>query len=212
MLDIIHSQFIFNPQYFQQIFLRLLVNILAIGILIRFIYYPINKKKEYLFVFVTFNILIFFIASFLSSVEMETGFAFGLFAIFSIIRYRTKQIPIKEMTFLFVSIILATINSTVTTRIGILMVLLADCIILICCFIMERIWQRDIQNKTGLATGLKKKSRSIMVKYNHLEKVNPQRFEELKESLQNDLGFKIVHFEILSIDLQGGFSEIKVYY
>lgn len=212
MLGFIDSQFIFNPLYFQQIILRLFVNILAIGILIRFIYYPINKKKEYLFVFVTFNILIFFIASFLSSVEMETGFAFGLFAIFSIIRYRTKQIPIKEMTFLFVSIILATINSTVTSRIGILMVLLADFIILICCFIMERIWQRDIHKKTGSSLGNKNKARSILVKYNHLEKVNPRRHEEFKENLEKDLGFDIVHFEILFIDLQGGIAEIKVYY
>lgn len=203
MLDALQNQFILDTDFIIQIFIRLFLNILAVGVLIRFIYYPINKKKEYLFVFVIFNILIFFIASFLSSVKMETGFAFGLFAIFSIIRYRTKQIPIKEMTFLFISIILATINSTVTSKIGILMVVLADLIILLCCFLMEQIWQRDVR---------KKKPHSIIIKYNQLDNVNPKKSDEMKEELEKALGFQILNFEVSAINLVEGFSEIKVYY
>jgi len=212
MLEAIKNSFILDSDFIIQIFIRLFVNILAIGVLIRFIYYPINKKKEYLFVFVMFNILIFFIASFLSSVKMETGFAFGLFAIFSIIRYRTKQIPIKEMTFLFISIILATINSTVTSKIGIIMVVLADVIILLCCFLMEQIWQRNDFSITGKRGNRKKKLRSIKITYDQLNRVNPHQPDAMKENLEKALGFTVLSFEIISIDISGGSSEIKVYY
>ena len=70
-------------------------------ILIRLIYYPIHRKKDYLFTYFLFNILIFFLCVLLNSVKLSIGFAFGLFAIFGVLRYRTEQISIKDMTYLF---------------------------------------------------------------------------------------------------------------
>jgi hypothetical protein len=61
-------------------------------ILIRVIYYRIHRKKDYLFTYFLFNILIFFLCVLLNNVKLSTGFAFGLFAIFSVLRYRTEQL------------------------------------------------------------------------------------------------------------------------
>ncbi|MDC7223919.1 MAG: DUF4956 domain-containing protein [Spirochaetales bacterium] len=130
----------FDIEFNLQLFVRFLVNLLFLVFLIRRVYSPTKKDRKYPFVFFNFNILVFFIASFLSTIKMETGFAFGLFAIFSIIRYRTEQIPIKEMTFLFISIILATINSTVTREIDFFTIIIANIVILLSSYFMEKIW------------------------------------------------------------------------
>ena len=75
------------------------VNTLVLFVLIRLIYYPIHRKKDYLFTYFLFNTLIFFLCVLLNSVKLSIGFAFGLFAIFGVLRYRTEQISIKDMTY-----------------------------------------------------------------------------------------------------------------
>jgi len=131
---------------------------------------------------------------------METGFAFGLFAIFSIIRYRTKQIPIKEMTFLFISIILATINSTVTTKISIFMILFANVTILASSFIMERTWKKDLVVK----------EQDILVHYNNIPLINPTKERELLNDLENKLGFPIKKVWVKSVDLTEETAELII--
>lgn len=125
-----------NPEVYTLI-LRFLSNMVFMSILMA-TYYKVNNNSQYLFNFIVFNILIFFVSSFLSRINLETGFAFGLFAIFSILRYRTEAIPIKEMTFMFTSIIMATINSTVTSNLCYGEVLFANCVIVLAVFILER--------------------------------------------------------------------------
>jgi hypothetical protein len=87
------------------------LNAVVLFVLIRLIYYPIHRKKDYLFTYFLFNILIFFLCVLLNSVKLSIGFAFGLFAIFGVLRYRTEQISIKDMTYLFAVITIAVINS-----------------------------------------------------------------------------------------------------
>lgn len=90
---------------------RILLDSVAIFIVARLIYYPRHKNKDFLFTFFLFNIVNFLICFFLRQSTIEMGFAFGLFAIFSIIRYRTVTVPIKEMGYFFVSVALALIVS-----------------------------------------------------------------------------------------------------
>jgi len=80
---------------------RLLIDIISVFALVRFIYYPIYKYRDLFFTFFIFNIIIFLISFLLNKVELSMGAAFGLFAVFSILRYRTEDISIKDMTFLF---------------------------------------------------------------------------------------------------------------
>ncbi|MEY2764125.1 MAG: hypothetical protein RLZZ205_549, partial [Bacteroidota bacterium] len=84
--------------------LRLGVHMFFVTLIVRFIYYPIAKRKDFLFTYLLFSISIFLMCFMLESVKLEMGFALGLFAVFGIIRYRTDAIPIKEMTYLFIII------------------------------------------------------------------------------------------------------------
>ena len=61
--------------------IRFLINFAAIFTIVRLIYYPIHKNKDFLFTFFLFNIINFLICFLLSAAKLKIGFAFGLFAI-----------------------------------------------------------------------------------------------------------------------------------
>ena len=97
---------------------RLLINLITTFILVRFIYYPHNGQKELLFTFVIIGLVVFMIASVLNRVKIEFAMAIGMFAVFSIIRYRTPPFEIKEMTYLFAVIGISVINALVEPRVN----------------------------------------------------------------------------------------------
>lgn len=182
-----------------QLLFRFLLNSVFAFILIERIYFKINKQREYLFTFFIFNILIFFVSSLLSDVKMKTGFAFGLFAIFSILRYRTEQINIKEMTFLFTSIILAVSNSTVTIKAPLINIIFADIVIVTAVYLLERNW-------------IKNENYRIQIQFDDISLINRNKSEELKAELGNRTGYTVTDFEIMSIDYLRDTALITVYY
>ena len=92
---------------------RFFINCLSIIILIKFIYFYKHKKSLYLFTFFSFNLIIFVISFLFNRVEMSMGAAFGLFAVFSMLRYRTESLNITEMTYLFLSIAFGLLSSKI---------------------------------------------------------------------------------------------------
>ena len=102
-------------------------NFLVVITIVRGIYYPKTKDKEYIFTFLAFNTVIFFVLRLLSSINLSVGLGFGLFAIFSVLRYRTDPIPIREMTYLFVIIALPVMNSILTSENGFSLLWVATC-------------------------------------------------------------------------------------
>ena len=92
-------------------FIRLFINLSTVFVLINVIYVRYNKKHDFIFTYYTFNLVIFLITFLLNKVEMSMGAAFGLFAVFSMLRYRTEDILMKDMTYLFLCIALGLINA-----------------------------------------------------------------------------------------------------
>mgnify|MGYP001356100843 CR=1 FL=1 len=84
--------------------IRLLINMAGVFILVRFVYFRTTQQRAYASSYILFGLSVFLITSQLASVEISIGFAFGLFAIFSMLRYRTESINVKEMTYLFLVI------------------------------------------------------------------------------------------------------------
>ncbi len=99
--------------------LRYSINFIVIVTLVRFIYYPRHKNKDFMFTFMLFNTVNFLICFLLSSLKLKLGFAFGLFAIFSILRYRTVSVPIREMGYFFMCVTIGIINALVDINQGI---------------------------------------------------------------------------------------------
>ena len=92
-------------------FIRLLIDLVSVIMLVRLIYFPLYRNREYVFTFFIFNILIYLITFLLNKVELSMGAAFGLFAVFSMLRYRTENISAKDMTYLFLVIAMGLISA-----------------------------------------------------------------------------------------------------
>ena len=175
------------------------IDLLFLFIIVRVIYYRIKEEKDYVFTFFMFNILTFFICFLLRKVPMEMGFALGLFAVFGILRYRTEAIPIRQMTYLFIVIGLSMINSLANKSISWFEILLANGIITIITYLIDRVWFSTIElTKTIL--------------YEKIELIKPENEQELIEDLKQRTGLKIVAVKVDKVDFLRDTAQIKIYY
>ena len=109
--------------------LRFAFNFLVAYVIIRWIYYPTHKNKDYLFTYFLFNIIIFMLCYMMRNTQLEIGVAFGLFAVFSILRYRTLNVGVMDMAYLFLIISVGVINSLSNEQVSIAEVLFANLLI-----------------------------------------------------------------------------------
>jgi apolipoprotein N-acyltransferase len=192
-LDIIHV-----PN-FGQLILRFILNILVVIVIVRVLYYPVARRKDYLFSFILISSLVFLLCFLLESVKLQLGFAFGLFAIFGILRYRTNSIPIKEMTYLFILIGISVINALANKKISWAELLFTNLVIVFLIYGLEKLW-------------LLKHESSKNITYEKIDMIKPQRREELKKDLEDRTGLKINRIEIGRIDYLRDTARIIIYY
>lgn len=175
------------------------INFLFLIVIVRMVYMPLNKNRDYIFTFVIFNIVIFFIVYLLSDMKVKAGFGIGLFAVFSILRYRTDAIPIKEMTFLFVCIILAVLNALVTDETSILEIVFTNVAIAGATFVLEAYWAKNYLTHDT-------------VHYEKIDLIKPAKREELLTDLRERTGLDIKRIEIRKIDLLTDSAIIRIFY
>jgi hypothetical protein len=184
---------------FFEFLLRFFINLVVLFIIIRLIYYPLTKRKDYLFTYFLIGIIVFLLCFLLENVELKLGFALGLFAIFGIIRYRTDAIPIKEMTYLFIVIGLAVINALTVTGMNNLELGFANLSILTVTFALEKIW-------------LLKNENSKIIIYDKIENITPENQVKLIEDLRIRTGINITRIVIGRIDFVRKNAKIKIFY
>jgi len=125
-----------NPDFLGILF-RFVLNLGFLVVLIRVIYFRYTKKEKFLFTFFMLGITIFFISSMLKSVFIEFGMAVGLFAIFTILRFRTRNFSLKDMSYIFTTIGISLINSLKLVGFPMLGVIIFNIIILASAVILE---------------------------------------------------------------------------
>lgn len=183
---------------------RLLIDMASVFILIRVIYYPIYKHRDLFFTFFIFNLIIFLISFLLNKVDLSMGAAFGLFAVFSMLRYRTEDISIKDMTYLFLCIAIG-LTSAVTK------IKDAD-------DYFEYIFLGGI-NVAVLAITYLLESNIFMKKetvktliYENIELIKSDKKEELLADIRNRTGFNVHRISIQKIDFLRDSAQIKIYF
>ena len=190
---------IFNLQGIINLLVGFFLNLLFVGIVVRFFYYPKCKRSEFFFTFILIAISIFLLIYLLGGVKLKTGFALGLFAIFSIIRYRTEQVAIREMTYLFIIIALSAINGLIVSELSI-----GEVIIINLLFIFS-IW---ICESKLLISHYSYK----VIKYDNINLITPDKREELIADLEKRTGLKIEKVEVGAIDFLKDAAIVKMYY
>lgn len=175
------------------------LNFAVAFLIVRFVYYPLTQDKTYVFTFLTFNTIIYFVMSLLTSVEIGVGVGFGLFAIFSVLRYRTDEIPIREMTYLFVIIALPVVNAMLIAGQDVAQLLLADLMVLAVLYVLEREW--GFQFAT-----------SQRVIYEQIELITPANRQILLADLRERTGLPVKRVEIGRIDFLRDTAELTIFY
>jgi len=176
---------------------RYLLNLLTVFILFRFIYYKNYKKTDLFLTFFGFNSIIFFISFMLNKVEMSTGAGFGLFAVFSVLRYRTEGIGPKDMTYLFLSISIGLLTA-IGPPDGIEIVLFCFVIIALTYILENSLW------------GKKEVSKTII--FDSLDYINQSKQSELMKELKNKIGIEIHRLSVDNIDYLKDSCTITIYY
>jgi hypothetical protein len=178
-------------------FLRLLIDVISMIILVRFIYFRIYRKKDYLFTFFLFNLIIFIITYLLNKVDMSMGAAFGLFAVFSMLRYRTEGITTKDMTYLFIVIAMGLI--TAVSKGTYFELCIIDFIIIAFTYALDGNWL--VRNEMA---------KNII--YENIEMIKPSNHEQLMEDLRKRTGLDIHRFSVNRVDFLRDTCVIKIYY
>jgi hypothetical protein len=184
---------------FYVLLIRLGINMLFLTILIRFLYYPKTRRKDYLFTYYLIGTITFFLCFGLMQMDIDTGMGLGLFAIFGIIRYRTDAIEIKEMTYLFMIIGISVVNALASNELSISEVGVINVSVVLLTFILENLW-------------LMKHETRKTINYERIDLITPDKYDEMKADLEKRTGLAINRVEIGKIDFLNDTAQIRIFY
>ena len=178
--------------------IRYALNLIFTFIVVRFIYYPKYRNNDFVFTFFLFNTILFVICYLLAEADLKFGFAFGLFALFSMFRYRTVTVPIGEMGYFFLVVTLGIINS-LASLVNVEMLLVANSVLVAMTFLLGRTLSLTHENFQTL-------------NYENLGLIKPAERVELLKDLSERTGYPIHKVQIVKVDYQRGIAQLRVYY
>ena len=173
------------------------INLLFTTLVIFGVYARNHGRNEYVFTYVMFNLVTFLLCFSFLSMEIDLGLAFGLFAVFGILRYRTETIPIQELTYLFIVIGLAILNALSGEALTLPVLLAANGGILIVTALLEQL--------KGLSGG-----RTLRITYDDMDTLKGDP-EALKQDLSERTGSPVERIVINRIDLLRDTADLTLY-
>lgn len=179
--------------------LGFLFNFVIAIVIVRGIYYPLRHDKNDVFTFIAFNTVIFFVMTFLANAQISVGVGFGLFAIFSVLRYRANAISTRDMTYLFILIALPVMNSVLMSAQDWLSLAATNAIVIAVLFVLEQGWGFRYE-------GFKQ------VKYDRIDMLKPEKHALLLDDLRRRTGLPLTRFEIGRINLVDDTVNLYVYF
>lgn len=189
-----------NTEDFIELFIRFTFNTGVILLLVRWLYYSTSRRKDYLFTYVLIGVIVFILCQMLENVKLDLGFALGLFAVFGILRYRTDQIPIREMTYLFMVIGISVVNALANKKVSMVEQIFTNFSLVAITYGLERIWL------------LRHESAKTIV-YEKIHLIRQGKRDELIADLQERTGIPVINrYEIGQIDFLRDTCKIKIYY
>lgn len=187
---------------FVAMLIRLFVCIVVNLVIVDRLYYKKSRRRDFYFTFMLISLAIFFLVFFMIFVledmkaKTSIGIGIGLFGIFSIMRYRTDAMPVREMTYLFVIISLSVVNA-IAASVSIVELLATNLIVVVAIWLCEHRLKLEP---------------SKLVQYDRLELIKPDRREDLKADLEMRLGLKVRKVEVGAIDMLRDMAVLRVYY
>jgi hypothetical protein len=180
-----------------QLIINILINFITAFLIVRFIYYNQKQSKKYVFTFLALNSTLFLIFNFLGNIELSFGVGFGLFAIFSVLRFRTDTIPSREMSYLFVLLALPMVNYALLDSEQYPALLISYAFVFTLLLILEKGWGfKYHETKTVL--------------YEKIELIKPENRDLLIRDLEDRTGLVISDVEVNKINFLQDTAELKI--
>lgn len=176
-----------------------LFNLAAALVLVAGIYYRRPPKREFTFSYLAFNVVVYSVMALLARSELSLGVGFGLFAIFSVLRYRTEETSFREMTYLFVVIALPVVNALLVPSGDLVLAAVANAFVLLVVFLVEQGWGFSFAERQP-------------VRYERLDLIVPSKRPELIADLRARTGLEVESVEIRRIDLLTDVADLIVTY
>ena len=190
-----------NLEDFLDLVLRLLLNTLVVYWISKKIYLKNNHSTNFHFGYTTIALVTFLLCFLLSSIKLDLGFALGLFAIFTIIRFRTGTIPIKEMTYLFVVIGVAVINALANKKVSYAELLVANGVVILFVWYLEGLSAKQTPPK----------KETVGITLQDFDKTVSLSQEAMAEKIEGLIGREITHFKIKKINQVENYAELTAY-
>ena len=182
---------------FAQAMVKFLICIVVNWIIIFQLYFRKSHRRDFSFTFMLMSIAIYFLVFFMMGMERgkaTMGVGLGLFGIFSIMRYRTDAMPVREMTYLFFIICLSVVHAMASEYIEL--------------FVIDAIVLASVM---GFEMTMKIQPTKI-IQYDRVELVKPDKREELKADLEMRTGLKILKIDVGGIDFLKDSVVIRITY
>ncbi|VBB44826.1 conserved membrane hypothetical protein [uncultured Paludibacter sp.] len=177
-------------------YFSLVIDLAMLLLIIGTIYYPNYKKLDTVFTFALFNVAIFLLTFLLNQVKISMGAAFGLFAVFSMLRYRTAGISVKDMTYLFIFITMGLLSG-IQLQVGELLIVFGII------FIMILLLDTKI---------LIKRESTKIVFFEDINLIHADKEKELIEELKIRTGLNVHRISIEEISYLRDSATITIYY
>lgn len=181
-----------------QLGVQFLINLVVCSVIVWLFYYPKSHRKDFSVTFMLFSSAVFMLLFFMKSVGIDVSIGLGLFMIFGIMRYRTEMVPIREMTYLFLSIAVAVING-INLMVSYAELAMANGLIIVILYVLEYVVMR-------------RQEASKLVCYERIELIRPERRQELISDLEQRLGHKVERVDVGNVDFLRDVAFLKVYY
>lgn len=188
-----------NPEDFFHLILRFAFNLLIIYIVVFLIYAKNSKRKDFYFSYFAISAVIFTLCFLLYNVKLEVGLALGLFALFGIIRYRTRSIPTKEITYLFIVIGISVINALSDNLVSYAELIFANLAIVVTMWILEKIL-------------ILRQEICLEIMYEKIENIHLNKKDELLKDLEERTGIKVKRIEIGEINFLKNVVKIRLFH
>ena len=208
-----------NSPAFWTIIEKFIINLVFLFLLIRFVYYRYSKKEIYVFSLFLMGIVIFILGSMLplvfNSAYTQLGMAIGLFAIFTILRFRTRNLNVKDMAYFFTVIAISAVNSFKWVDFPVLGIFIFNFVIIISAYILELLLARKIQKDKKAKKdkkGEKEKYSTHPIIYDNLEMLKPENKDDLIKNVAEITGLDVRKVRIKKVDYNKKTAELDIYY
>ena len=195
---------------FPDTLIRFFICLFVTWFIVHFLYFKKAKRRDFYFTFVVISVAIFFLVYLMMGMDRgkaTMGVGLGLFGIFSIMRYRTDSMPVREMTYLFVVVCLSVVHAMADSlgvddqgkMIGTPLpeLLGIDILVVAVIWLFERRLKMDA---------------SKLIQYDRIELIKPERRQELIVDLTERTGLKVLNVEVGALDFLHDMAVLRIYY